>query len=101
MRPIHALLGGFLVAVVLIAALESRPRLADVDRAERADFAGTWDRRVHISYWEKWASFEGEAAAAMVDDFNRGQDEIFVHLIQTSQVNRKATLAIVGRSEEH
>jgi multiple sugar transport system substrate-binding protein len=96
MRPIHALLGGIIVVVVLVGALERRPRLADTDRAERADFAATWDRRVHISYWEKWGSFEWEAAASMVDDFNRGQDEVFVHIVQTSQVNRKAMLAIVG-----
>jgi multiple sugar transport system substrate-binding protein len=96
MRPIHALLGGIIVAVVLVAALESRPRLAEVDRAERADFAATWDQRVHLAYWEKWGSFEEEAAIAMVDDFNRSQEKIFVHFIDTSQVDQKATLAIIG-----
>ena len=32
----------------------------------------------------------------MVDAFNKSQDEIFVHYINTSEVNRKAMLAIMG-----
>jgi multiple sugar transport system substrate-binding protein len=96
MRPVHFLLGAIAMAVALIAVLEPTPRLEDFDRAQHAEFAATWDKRVHLSYWEKWGSFEGEAAVAMVDDFNRGQDEIFVHYVQTSQVDRKSTLAIIG-----
>jgi multiple sugar transport system substrate-binding protein len=97
MRPIHALLGGIILAAVLIGAREGRPRLSDSDSAQRGEFASTWDKRVHISYWEKWGSFEAEAAASMVDDFNRSQEEIFVHFVNTSQVDQKSMLAIIGK----
>jgi ABC-type glycerol-3-phosphate transport system substrate-binding protein len=96
MRPVHALLGGIILVVAAIACLEGRPGLGDFDPVRDAEFAATWDKRVHLSYWEKWASFEGDAAQAMVDDFNKSQDRIFVHRIQTSQIDNKAMLAIIG-----
>jgi len=54
------------------------------------------DGRVHISYWEKWTGFEGEAMRAVVDEFNRSQDKIFVHLLTVSQVDQKMLLATAG-----
>jgi len=96
MRRIHVILLCLFVLVFLIGYLEPRPSLSDFEAARDGEFRATWDKRVHLAYWEKWASFEAEACQAMVDDFNRGQDEIFVHYIRTSQVNRKAMLAILG-----
>ena len=53
--------------------------------------------RVHISYWEKWTGFEGEAMRAVVDEFNRSQDRIFVDILTISEVDRKLLLATAGR----
>jgi len=96
MRLAHLGLGGLIAIVVLVAVLEPRPSLEEFDPARHAEFASSWDGRVHIAYWEKWGSFERDACQAMVDDFNRSQREIFVHYINASQVNRKAMLAIIG-----
>jgi multiple sugar transport system substrate-binding protein len=49
--------------------------------------------RLVIDYWEKWTGFEGDAMRAVVDDFNRSQDEIFVRLLPVSQIERKVMLA--------
>ena len=97
LRPPHIALLGIIIIVVTVGILEQRPTLEDDFDAERDEaFADTWDKRLHLSYWEKWGSFEREACQSMVDAFNRSQDEIFVHYINTSQVDRKAMLAIIG-----
>jgi ABC-type glycerol-3-phosphate transport system substrate-binding protein len=54
------------------------------------------DGRVHISYWEKWTGFEGEAMRAVVDEFNRSQNRIHVDLLTVSQIDRKLLLATAG-----
>ena len=54
------------------------------------------DQRVVIRYWEKWTGAEGEAMRAVVDDFNRGQNRIFVEYSTVSQLERKLMLAISG-----
>jgi multiple sugar transport system substrate-binding protein len=69
---------------------------ADPNGVLEPAFEANWRRRAHITYWEKWGSFEAEACQAMVDEFNRTQEEIYCHYIRTSQVDRKAMLAIVG-----
>lgn len=95
-RP-HVVLIAILCVVVAIGALERRPALEDdFDPVNDAEFAASWNERLHIAYWEKWGSFEREACQGMVDAFNRSQDDIFVHYISTSQVDRKAMLAIMG-----
>ncbi len=97
LRPLHAAVASVAVAVIAVGSLERRPTLEDdFDPVRDAEFEDTWADRVHIAYWEKWGSFEREACQAMVDAFNRSQDEIFVHYINTSQVDRKAMLAIMG-----
>ncbi len=96
MRPVHFILAAVVLAVVLVAWLEPRPDVADFDPVADAAYKDTWSKRVHITYWEKWGSFEAEAAQKMVDAFNASQDEVFCHYIRTSQVDRKAMLAIVG-----
>ena len=116
MRPVHFILCLIVLAVVAFAWIERKPSVSDFDPrihgafkqawakgkqfasdAERdAAFRENWGRRVHISYWEKWGSFEAEACQKMVDAFNESQEEIFVHYVRTSQVDRKAMLAIVG-----
>ncbi len=96
MRRVHLGLLAVIAAVVCVALFERPPRLEDFDPSRHGEFADTWDRRVHLAYWEKWGSFERDACQAMVDEFNRSQSEIFVHYINTSQVDRKAMLAILG-----
>jgi len=97
LRPPHLVLAGIAIIVIVVGIVEQRPTLKDdFDSARDAEFADTWDQRLHLSYWEKWGSFEREACQAMVDAFNRSQDEIFVHYINTSQVDRKSMLAIMG-----
>ncbi|HIE50395.1 MAG TPA: ABC transporter substrate-binding protein [Armatimonadetes bacterium] len=54
------------------------------------------DGRVHISYWEKWTGFEGEAMRAVVEEFNWRQDRIFVDLLTISRVDQKMLLATAG-----
>jgi multiple sugar transport system substrate-binding protein len=96
MRPVHIALGLVIVAVAAVAYFERTPDVADFDPAIHAPYKDTWNSRVHITYWEKWGSFEAEACQKMVDAFNDSQKDIFVHYIRTSQVDRKAMLAIVG-----
>ena len=96
MRRVHFGLVVLIAAVVSVALFERQPQLRDFDPALHAEFADGWDRRLHIAYWEKWGSFERDACQAMVDAFNRSQDRIYVHYVNTSQVDRKAMLAIIG-----
>ncbi len=98
MRAVHGMVVLVVAAVVAVAWFEPRPDAADYDPAEHAAFGETWDRRVHITYWEKWGSFEAEACQKMVDAFNAAQDRIFCHYVRTSEVDRKAMLAIIGGS---
>jgi ABC-type glycerol-3-phosphate transport system substrate-binding protein len=49
---------------------------------------------VHISYWEKWTGFEGDAMRAVVDEFNRSQNEVFVDLLTVSDIQNKTMLAV-------
>ena len=119
MRPVHYILAAIIALVVAVASLETRPvasnfdpklhgpfkakwikmhnDLGTADQVEAA-FVENWNKRTHIVYWEKWASFEGEACQKMVDAFNLSQEDIYCHRLQTSQVDRKTLLAIVGGS---
>jgi ABC-type glycerol-3-phosphate transport system substrate-binding protein len=56
----------------------------------------TSDKRITIQYWEKWTGFEDDAMQAVVDDFNRSQDRIFVKKLTVSQIDRKLMLAAAG-----
>jgi len=96
MRSVHIGFLALAAAVFLIAATEKRPALQSFDPVQHAGFEGTWNSRLHISYWEKWGGFERDACQAMVDDFNKSQDKLFAHYVNMSQVNRKAMLAIIG-----
>ena len=96
MRPVHFGLLALITIVVLVGVFEVKPALEDFDPETHGEFKDTWDGRLHLSYWEKWGSFEAEACQAMVDAFNRSQDRLFVHYIRTSQVNRKTMLAAIG-----
>lgn len=89
MRPVHFGLIGILLVGVAVGWMDRRPRLEDAAPGEGAG-------RVHIAYWEKWGSFEADACQAMVDEFNRSQDRIYVHYVRTSEIDRKGMLAIMG-----
>lgn len=49
---------------------------------------------VHITYWEKWTGFEGEAMRKVVNDFNQRQNKIHVDLLTVSNIQDKTMLAI-------
>jgi multiple sugar transport system substrate-binding protein len=66
-----------------------------VPSAARADTAGK-DGKIHVTYWEKWVSFEGVAMQATIDAFNALQDKIVVDYYPTSQVDRKVLVATAG-----
>lgn len=63
--------------------------------AARADVVEK-DGKIHVSYWEKWVSFEGVAMQASIDAFNRSQNRIIVEYLPTSQIDRKTLVAIAG-----
>jgi multiple sugar transport system substrate-binding protein len=56
----------------------------------------TADGRVIVQYWEKWTGFEDDAMQAVVDDFNRSQNRIFVKKLVVSEMLRKVMLATAG-----
>ena len=56
----------------------------------------TPDGRTIVTYWEKWTGFEGDAMQAVVDDFNKSQDRIFVERLPVSSIDRKIMLATAG-----
>jgi len=51
---------------------------------------------VHVTYWEKWTGFEGDAMRAVVDAFNRSQSKIHVDLLTISGIEDKTLLATAG-----
>src|SRR5215471_14966651 len=54
------------------------------------------DERVHITYWDKWTTFEKDAMQAVVDDFNAAQDRIFVDFMAVSDIIHKTMLAMAA-----
>lgn len=56
----------------------------------------TDDGRTIVSYWEKWTGFEGDAIQAVVDDFNKSQNRIFVQRLPVSSIDRKFMMATAG-----
>jgi ABC-type sugar transport system permease subunit/ABC-type glycerol-3-phosphate transport system substrate-binding protein len=52
--------------------------------------------RIRVVYWEKWTGFEKDAIRAVVDDFNRSQDRIYVDLVSVSVIRQKTLLATAG-----
>jgi multiple sugar transport system substrate-binding protein len=52
--------------------------------------------RVRVVYWEKWTGFEKDAMQAVVDDFNRSQDRIFVEYVSVSGIRAKTLIATAG-----
>jgi ABC-type glycerol-3-phosphate transport system substrate-binding protein len=51
---------------------------------------------VHVTYWEKWVGFEGQAVQAVIERFNHSQDRIVVDYYATSLVDRKTLVATAG-----
>ena len=68
-----------------------------VDRAaHESDDSGRVQRRVRITYWEKWSGFEGQAIRDAVDHFNRMQDRIYVQLVIQGDITQKIRTATAG-----
>src|SRR6476659_5231606 len=72
-----------LIAFVMAWMASSRPALAGGER-------------VRVVYWEKWTGFEKDAMQAVVDDFNRSQDGIFVEYVSVSDIRAKTLIATAG-----
>lgn len=70
--------------------------VATIIYSERVLAPPVKDGKVHILYWEKWTSFEGDAIKATVDEFNRSQNKIFVDLLTVSGIQDKTLLAVAG-----
>jgi multiple sugar transport system substrate-binding protein len=51
---------------------------------------------VHITYWEKWTEFEGDAMRDVVNAFNASQNRVHVDLLTVSSIEQKTLLAIAG-----
>lgn len=114
MRPVHTILCTLLFLALAVACFECSPVVSDYKPEFHDDFKQAWlaahpgegdaaffknwKDRVHITYWEKWGAFEGDGAQKMVDAYNESQERVYCHYIRTSQVDRKAMLAIVGES---
>lgn len=54
--------------------------------------------RIVVTYWEKWTNFEADAMRAVVDDFNRSQDRIFVKYLSVSGIREKTILSIAAKN---
>ncbi len=54
------------------------------------------DNKIHVSYWEKWTGFEGDAMQAVVDAYNKSQDRIHVDLLTVSGIENKVLMAAAG-----
>ena len=54
------------------------------------------DGKLHVDYWEKWARLEGQAMQRVVDDFNRSQDRIVVHMHVLGALDKKLLAATAG-----
>ncbi len=51
---------------------------------------------VHVTYWEKWTGFEGDAMRDVVDTFNKSQNRVHVDLLTISGIQDKTLLAVAG-----
>ncbi len=49
---------------------------------------------VHITYWEKWTDFEGQAMRDVVDYYNKSQNKIHVDLLTISGIQNKTLFAV-------
>lgn len=54
------------------------------------------DGKTHITYWEKWTDFEGDAIRDTVKAFNASQNRITVDLLTVSGIQDKTLLAVAG-----
>ena len=52
--------------------------------------------RVVVTYWEKLTGDQADAVRAVVNDFNKSQDRIFVDFSSVSLIDRKFMLATAG-----
>lgn len=52
--------------------------------------------KIVISFWDKQTGAEAAAVLAVVDDFNKSQDRIFVDYTSVSQIDRKFMVAAAG-----
>lgn len=79
------------LACASIALLAALSLSCGKNRDER-----TPDGRLILQYWEKWTGFEGDAMQAVVDDYNKSQDKVFVKMTAVAGIDRKLLVAVAG-----
>lgn len=99
-----AVLGAF-IGVLLIDVSEEREFVyydtrthEPVGRAEfERDETGAVEKRVRVTYWEKWSGFEGAAIERAVDRFNKTNEKrIYVKLTLLGDITEKIRIATAG-----
>ncbi|MCO5297022.1 MAG: ABC transporter substrate-binding protein [Fimbriimonadaceae bacterium] len=80
-------LGMPLIGIVVLAAFVA---------SERVTAPPPQGDRVVVTYWEKWTGFEGDAMRAVVDEFNRSQNRIFVKMLSVAGIEDKTLFATAG-----
>lgn len=83
----------FFAAVILLAMAWSFMFFASKSSRRNTH---TEDGRLIVNYWEKWTGFERDAMQAVVDDFNKSQDKIFVKMLTISTIDQKLLLSAAG-----
>lgn len=58
--------------------------------------SATTQKRVHVTYWEKWTGGEASAMQVLVDEFNASQERIQVDLVSMAQIDRKLIVSTAG-----
>jgi multiple sugar transport system substrate-binding protein len=86
MRRVRARL--IFLFLFVLACLEAPARAETDDRRANG--------RVRVVYWEMWTGFEKDAMQAVVDDFNRSQERIYVELVSVSGIRQKTLIATAG-----
>jgi ABC-type glycerol-3-phosphate transport system substrate-binding protein len=79
----------------LLRALAAVPALAIVSDTGCTRYRPD-DGRLHLTYWEKWERFEGQAMKRVVRAFNESQPDIVVHYVSVGLADRKAMTATAG-----
>jgi ABC-type glycerol-3-phosphate transport system substrate-binding protein len=54
------------------------------------------DHRIHVTYWEKWNGEDASSMQAVVEAFNRSQDQITVDYLSIGDIDRKTLIATAG-----
>ncbi len=80
----------------LLTTLGAAVIFASVWTTEAISTPPKHEGRVVVTYWEKWTDFEADAMRAVVNEFNKSQDKIFVEYLSQSGIENKTMMATAG-----